>query len=287
VKDIPIRKIHSAADEPRSAESFSIREVKDLFHGADLVQELHRHDFFYVLALQKGSGLHEIDFIPYEVCDHCIFFMRPGQVHQLMLKAGSTGFLMVFKTDYYHPDDHFLNQPLRVASHKNLCHMEADRFTRVLELLENISREYKSRQQGYHDVIKANLGILFIELIRQHRGNSDTPKSESDYTQERFEKFSALLETHITTHKQVSQYAEMLNLTPYQLNAITKKTLGKTGSELINGQIILEAKRYLRATTNQINQIAYHLGYEDASYFIRFFKKHCGHTPDAFRKNPK
>lgn len=76
-----------------------------------------------------------------------------------------------------------------------------------------------------------------------------------------------------------------MNLSPYQLNEITKATIGKTASELINEHIILEAKRYLLATPNQIKDIADHLGYEDVSYFIRFFKKHTGYSPEAFRHN--
>ncbi len=76
----------------------------------------------------------------------------------------------------------------------------------------------------------------------------------------------------------------MMNLSAYQLNEITKVAVGKTPSELINEQIILEAKRYLLATPNQVKDIADHLGYEDVSYFIRFFKKHTGHSPEAFRQ---
>ena len=94
-----------------------------------------------------------------------------------------------------------------------------------------------------------------------------------------------LLETRISEIKNVSQYADLLNLSPYQLNAITKASVGKTVAQLIDEQIILEAKRYLLATPNQVKDIAWNLGYEDVSYFIRFFKKHTGHSPDAFRKN--
>jgi AraC-like DNA-binding protein len=74
-----------------------------------------------------------------------------------------------------------------------------------------------------------------------------------------------------------------MNLSHYQLNEITKVTVGKTASELINEHIILEAKRYLLATSNQIKDIADHLGYEDVSYFIRFFKKQSGYSPESFR----
>jgi YesN/AraC family two-component response regulator len=62
--------------------------------------------------------------------------------------------------------------------------------------------------------------------------------------------------------------------------------MAKTASELINEYIILEAKRYLLATPNQIKEIADQLGYEDVSYFIRFFRKQTGYSPEAFRHNP-
>jgi len=287
MKDIPVRKIHTAPDEPTSSDSFSIRDLKTLLDGEDIVQELHRHDYFYILALEKAAGAHKIDFTPYEVCDHCVFFMRPGQVHELLLKAETTGYLMVFKTEFYHPQGNVSNQPLRTASNKNLCLIEADRFKKMFAILTYIFHEYREKQNGYIDVIKANLGIFFIELLRQRRNSSNNLKNENTFLQERLERLSTLLDTHITTHKQVSQYADMLNLTPYQLNSMTKTTLGKTGSEIINEHIVLEAKRYLLATSNQVNQIAYHLGYEDVSYFIRFFKKHTGHSPETFRQNFK
>jgi AraC-like DNA-binding protein len=78
-----------------------------------------------------------------------------------------------------------------------------------------------------------------------------------------------------------------MSVSSYQLNQITKSAIGKTASALIDEHILLEAKRYLLATANQVKEIADHLGYEDPSYFIRFFKKHTGLSPDTFRKNFK
>ncbi|HRI26073.1 MAG TPA: AraC family transcriptional regulator, partial [Ferruginibacter sp.] len=101
----------------------------------------------------------------------------------------------------------------------------------------------------------------------------------------RFEELLRLLETNISSKKNVSDYTALLNLSAYQLNSITKASVGKTVSELINEQIILEAKRYLLATSNQVKDIADQLGYEDPSYFIRFFKKQTGSSPEAFRNN--
>jgi AraC-like DNA-binding protein len=283
MKNIPIRYINATPKEPDLSGGFSIRDVRDLLAGKDMVQELHRHDFFYILALKKGTGDHEIDFTSYEVGDNAVFFMRPGQVHQLTLKAGSTGYLVQFQTDFYYHHDKVSNQLLRKAGNRSFYQPDAACFKKLLSVLTYIFQEYADKQEKYQEVIKANLSIFFIELVRQHgkmpSGNAST------YAQERLDEFLALLETHIADHKQASQYADRLNLSLYQLNAITKATLGKTCSELINEYIILESKRYLLATTDQVNQIADHLGYEDVSYFIRFFKKHTGHSPEAFRHN--
>jgi AraC family transcriptional regulator, transcriptional activator of pobA len=283
METIPIRSITATQKEPNFSEGFNIRDVRDLLGGKDMIQELHRHDFFYILALKKGTGTHAIDFISYDVCDNSVFVMRPGQVHQHTLKAGSTGYLLGFTTDFYNPHGTLSHQLLRQASNVNLYQFDANGFKKLLSILNNTFREYTDKQEGFQEVIKANLGILFIELVRQN--SKSLPKNTNLYGQQRLEEFLELLEKHIFKHKQVSYYADLLNLSPYQLNAITKATLDKTCSELINEHIILESKRYLLATANQVNQLAYHLGYEDVSYFIRFFRKHTGYSPEAFRNN--
>lgn len=284
MEKIPIRHIYTFQKEPDFSESFSIRNIKILLEDDDMVQELHRHDFFYILVLEKGMGSHEIDFISYTIGNHSVFFMRPGQVHQLILKAGSSGYLIQFSTDFYSPQDNVFNT-LRKASSINHRKVKAHRFQKLLLQLDYAFQEYTNKEEHYLEVIKMNLSAFFIELIRQQ---SNSPSDITNlYTQERLDAFLQLLETHLYHHKEVTYYTEKLNLSTYQLTAITKTTLGKTCSELINEQILLEAKRYLLATSNQINQIADNLGYDDVSYFIRFFKKHTGFSPEVFRQNFK
>lgn len=283
MKNIPIRHINTVSKEKGHAASFNIRDVRELLKGKDMTQELHRHDFFYLLALKKGAGSHVIDFTAHKISDNTVFFIRPGQVHQLTLKAASTGYLMAFNNDFYHPHDELASRSLRKASNINVYQLDAIRLKKILSILEYILDEYTNKPENYQEVIKANLGILFVELVRQNPNKS--VGSTGSYTHQRLQEFTELLEKHIYTSKQVSQYADRLNLSAYQLNAITKEALGKTCSELINDYIILESKRYLLATSNQVTQIAYQLGYEDVSYFIRFFKKHTGYSPEAFRAN--
>lgn len=287
MKSIPVRQIAPEKTLQSSAGRFSVRDLQQVLNGKDLVHDLHRHDFYFVLAVQRGSGMHEIDFVPYPVLDYAVFILRPGQVHKLELTADTTGFLLEFDLSFYQPKNSIAEHRWKKASSKNYCAVEAARFQKLHSYLANIFNEYSLKQEGYVEAIKANLDLFFLEYIRQSKNPDSIAKSENGYIQERFEEFIRLLETNIVNMKNVADYADLLSLSPYQLNSIVKTSVGKTVSDLINDQIILEAKRHLIATPAQVKEIADKLGYEDPSYFIRFFKKHAGQSPDSFRKNFK
>ena len=280
---IPVRQLRDSFFEER----FSLRSIEPLVAERALIHDLHRHDFYFILFVEKGKGEHEIDFIHYEVGEFSVFFLRPGQVHQLKLAQGASGFMLQFTSQFYSPKDIPAIQVLRKVSTKNHCRLSSEEFAHIMTLLQLIFTEFSRKQDRYKDVIRAYLAILFIELARQSPHSEKTGHKASPFAQERLEELQDMLEKNIHTKKQVSDYAEMLAMTPYQLNSITKTSLHKTCSEVINEHIILEAKRLLLATANRINQVADLLGYDDPSYFIRFFKKQTGYTPDAFRQNFK
>jgi len=283
MEKIPVRQIKDSFFEDR----FSIRAIEPLVSKGDLIHELHRHDFYFVLFIKNGTGEHVMDFIRYEVGNYSVFFIRPGQVHQLKLKQGTSGFMLQFTSDFYAPRENPASVVLRKVSNINHCILSAERFEKIAFLLDAIFHEFTQKQDQYKEVVKASLGIIFIELLRQSSNPNKIANEAKLYAQERLEELQYLFEINIRTHKKVSEYAEMLSITPYQLNALTKALLQKTGSELINEHIVLEAKRMLIGTGNQVNQVADMLGFDDPSYFIRFFKKQTKLTPEAFRQNYK
>nr|WP_294862282.1 AraC family transcriptional regulator [uncultured Fluviicola sp.] len=285
MKEIPVRQI---TDRIQNVDRrFSIRSLEAILDGKPMNDELHRHNYFFILALASGSGEHMIDFVDYEVRNRSVFILRPGQLHQLKLDKDCKGFLMQFDADFYSPETVSAKQRFRRVTSKNFCSPDPARFERLLDLLESIHHEYTHKEEGFFDLIKASLDIFFIESLRQSAAPGQKMNAELTYEQERFEEFRELLEAHVADHKSVIQYAEMLNISVFQLNKITKGMLDKTVSELIHEQLILESKRTLLGTSNQVKDIAYSLGFEDTSYFIRFFKKGTGFSPEAFRNRFK
>ncbi len=280
MEKIPVRTLQSKAI-PANPGDFRVLQIRILPGEADMVQPLHRHDFYYILAIEKGSGLHEIDFTTYTVQDRSLFFMRPGQVHQLQLHAGTQGYLLQFPAAFYYPDQPASRIRLRKAATINACTCAPAQFAPLQYALETLWQEYNNRQEDFVEMIKAQLSVFLVGLIRLQDAH---PDRGSSYQQEQSEAFLDLLEQHITTHKQAGQYATLLHLSGAQLSTITQTILGKTPSALIRDQVILEARRRLLATSRQVGQVADDLGYEDVSYFIRLFRKHTGYTPEAFRR---
>jgi AraC-like DNA-binding protein len=75
----------------------------------------------------------------------------------------------------------------------------------------------------------------------------------------------------------------MLNISISHLNALIKEQSGKTVMMHVHDRQTLEAKRLLYSTSMSVKEIAFDLGFKDASYFNRFFKRVASVTPLAYR----
>src|SRR5690554_6908246 len=81
--------------------SFRISKMEDIYTKRQgKVDEPHRHSYYTVLIIRKAIGLHKIDFNSYELSDQQIFFVAPGQVHQVIEKEKSLGYAMLFSNQF-------------------------------------------------------------------------------------------------------------------------------------------------------------------------------------------
>ncbi|GAB4050692.1 hypothetical protein GCM10028810_46140 [Spirosoma litoris] len=87
--------------------------------------------------------------------------------------------------------------------------------------------------------------------------------------------------------KTVKDFADDLSLHPNYLNRQVKLSKGRTVSEIIAARIVQESKILLKITNWNIVEIASSLGFEQASHFNLFFKKHVRVSPTAYRKTTK
>ena len=85
--------------------------------------------------------------------------------------------------------------------------------------------------------------------------------------------------------KNVTDYAEKLNITPNYLTTTLKQFTGKTAKDIISERLFNESKSLLKYSGLDIAEISYRLNFQEPTHFTRFFKKHSGITPNQFRKS--
>ncbi len=109
--------------------------------------------------------------------------------------------------------------------------------------------------------------------------------STNDVDRKHVNRFMALIEQDYSTAKDASVYAEFMGITYKTLNRICRQIVGMSPKQIIDAQTILEAKRRLVIEKTKVTELAYQLGFEDSSNFVKYFKKHTTVTPHQFRKN--
>jgi AraC-like DNA-binding protein len=125
--------------------------------------------------------------------------------------------------------------------------------------------------------------IISTRLLKAKEGFVETAKNTKiDLLRE----FNMLVEAHFKTEHSVSFYAEKLYKSPKTLSNNFAK-LNTSPLQIIHERIVLEVKRLLIYTDKTAKEIAYEVGFEDASHLSRLFKKHTALSPSDFKKQLK
>ena len=98
-ENIPVYSLRSFSSHDRESQQFQVEVFDANRHFA--VKYPHRHDFFEVLYLARGSGFHVIDGNKYEIKPPCVFFMSPGQAHKIEVSHDIEGFIFIFTPEFY------------------------------------------------------------------------------------------------------------------------------------------------------------------------------------------
>lgn len=270
--------------------SFGIFRMEDIYEEQNgEPDEPHRHSYYTVLIVNRAKGLHKIDFNTYDLQNRQVFFVAPGQVHQVIEKEKPIGFAMTFSNQFL--VENFI--PLSFIDSLNLFQNygqsppltpNKEQFEAIERFANQIFELHISDQNMKCLSIGSLLKLLLIECnniccINPIEMDVDTTGDnlirafkkavDKDYKKE-----------HSTTY-----YANGLYITPDHLNRTLKARTGTTAKDYIQSRIITEAKRLLYFSDLSNKEIAYELGFNEPGNFSAFFKKHTQLSPSNFKKN--
>ncbi|MCX7548936.1 helix-turn-helix transcriptional regulator [Xanthomarina sp. F1114] len=269
--------------------NFGISRMEDIFTKRNgQVDEPHRHSYYTVLVIKKAQGKHKIDFNAYDLSNRQIFFVAPGQVHQVIETDKSFGFAMTFSNQFLIEN----SIPLSFIESLNLFQNygqspplspNKEQFETIEGFTKNIFKLFHSNSQMKSLSIGSFLKLLLIECnnvcsINPIESNVDTTGDNL------IRAFKKEVDKYYKKEHSTTFYANKLHITPDHLNRTVKSKIGKTAKDYIQARIITEAKRLLYFTDITNKEIAYDLGFNEPANFSAFFKKHTKLSPSLFKK---
>jgi len=138
------------------------------------------------------------------------------------------------------------------------------------------------------DYYKESLGAAAAQMVydifmahRRRDSAADFPQGASSVVK----RLTELLESGETLHhREVSYYAERLNVSPKYLSETVRRLTGDSVIYLINRYAGPVITNMLKDNSFSITQIADKMDFSSVSYFSRYTKKLLGMSPAEFRK---
>ncbi len=261
---------------------FHINRIDDIADKKKFHVLPHRktfHDFFF---LKKGSSIRTKGLNSYTIQAPAIFFLPAYQIteHE-MISEDAEGF-------YCHFHEKILDLfPKLLLSERYVffqyqsnpvIQLQPKTLTIVETILERLFLLYRNEEYN-----KNLLSLYLMTIFEEVKVDSvnEIPKSRKSNI-EITKRYKHALAEHIYDYQNITDYAQLLNVTPNYLNRCVKTTLGKTAQDLLKEMLILEAKTLIKHSDLNVSEIAVKLCDQTPSNFARFFKKQTGLSPKEY-----
>lgn len=269
---------------------FEMKKIPQFFNGqGDHPFHPHIHSFYQIVWFIKGFGKHYVDFHEYSVEDNTLFFVSPGQIHWFDKDSKFEGLTINFDENFLSDDGRdenvFLKYNIFNAFDAKPCFKVCDVCARSLsDFVAEIKEEFMHNDEFAHIEYLNHLVKLFlIQVQRMGKRECNVQLQPSNNIHRTFVKFRQMIENNYRHMHTAKEYANCMNITTKTLYNNVIDVAHITPLQMIDNRIVLEAKRLLRHTSLKVKEIAYQLGFEDSSYFVKFFKKQAGCLPLDFR----
>ena len=258
-----------------------------VLYNTDTPQPLLFNDkeFVKIIFLESGAFI-TIDFEDYHLQQDAFFFVNSSQHYKI--KNNCAGTILYYNIDFYCVEIHDKEIACDGILFNNVYEipvvfMDAVSSSSLQNILNEIKQEIETEDIATEEMLRTLLKQIIIKSTRIWKIHHQIQNQEAIPEVEFSRIFSRHVENNYLKFHTVAQYATLLNISPKALNKRITRYSNTTPNDIIKNRIMLEAKRLLAHTQLSVKEISYQLGYDDASYFTRFFTKQTNTAPQSFR----
>lgn len=218
-------------------------------------------DTYEIMFVLSGTVYIDEDGIPYQLKENDLLLLEPMRHHFGYRTSSNTSFFWIHFTCDQKPDP--------ACKHRNISEPY-----NLLLLFKQILHYGTENQAG--ECLDYLTRVLLFEVFSLHR-------------QESTSRLAAEIAAWITANRDMRLSAEQISArfgyNADYISRLFKTHYGKSLKEYINEVRIRHIKQQLLTKEQTLAEIAYHAGFTDYKYFLKFFKYHEGITPTQFLKS--
>jgi AraC family transcriptional activator of pobA len=245
----------------------------------------HRKNHYLIVLMRRGGTRQWLDMTPYTLKSNTVYFYVPNRI---IVKEGTdklwaTG--IAFTKEFLSLQENASMAKLPIIESRQGGHellLKEEDVVFVEDLLTKINVEYRTPNDWQQRMLTAYLTVLLTYLSRLYVEQFPTMDTSAEKTL--LKNYQEKINESFREMKEVTDYASQLNISAGHLSEVVKLQSGKPAIKHIHERLVLEARRLLFHTNDSLKEIAYNLGFSDASYFNRFFKRETEVTPAEYRE---
>ncbi|MHA4869538.1 helix-turn-helix domain-containing protein [Duganella sp. PWIR1] len=252
--------------------------------------EPHTHpEYGQLIFVREGRGVIELEGTQVPFAGPCALLLPTDCVHGLDYEVDLDRWVVTIEVSYLAQINRKLPEFTQLWSGSRIIPLsytpEVERES--YQLIRRLEQEMLAGAVARSAALEALLTLLLITLIRAVPNGQLEHEGANPVSVRQAERFRDLVNQHYGKNLRLQEYASMMAVSVSQLRSVCSSALGQSPTKLIHSRIVTEAKRSLIFSDLPVEQIAFRLGFDDAAYFTRFFRREVGQTPSQFRTTAK
>jgi len=283
---VTVPKVRLYVERPESPDAWFVH-VGHVTDRGRWRTEAHAHPAYgQIIFVLKGRGVMNLEgsSVPFE--GPCALLVPTECVHGLDYELDVDRWVVTIEVSYLAQVNAKLPEFIQLWASPRLVALAAEDSevkTQLLDLITRLKQESDSKNVGHVIATEAILTSLLLLLVRKTRLEQVEGEAATRNATRLADWFRELIDEHYRENLPLAAYLSKMAVSPAQLRAACAAATGLSPSKMIHARIITEAKRSLIFGDMSVEQIAYWLGFSDAAYFTRFFRKEVGQSPSQFR----
>lgn len=271
-------------------QDFYIVKFEDHNYNVNSPKVAYKHDYFEISFTIGYNALVSIEDKTRNTLDYNLSFTSPGQTVRWEMKEDvpedSLSFMILFKPEFLPFINHVFNLfetfPFFNNFTRSSYQLNQEQITMFTRCFYDLYQENALDNQVSIPILQSYLTALLFKAKRELKFSEKISYLKSRREEITYN-FEHLIKQTKKKHQPIKYFADLLHISPIYLSECIKKTTDKTAKQMIDEYIVLEAKSLLKQSSSSIYEVAFTLGFEDDSNFVKYFKKQTGLTPKQFK----